>query len=1357
MAASASAKVIQIRTDTAQGVAGVNALNAAFGQLANQNQTIAALTAHIAALQAALNGAAGGAGGGGGGGGGGAGGAANRFGALGAAAQAAMQRLSGMSGALGGMAFAGAALGAAAAAGGLIALGTAAVKASAQMETYRASLTTVLGDSDKAAMAFDRLTAFAAKTPFSLDQSVQGFIKLKALGLTPSEAAMTSYGNTASALGKDLNQMVEAVADAATGEFERLKEFGIKAKQNGDQVALTFQGVTKTVGNNSKDIQAYLMAIGSVNFAGAMDKQAKTFNGAMSNLDDTWTQTLAAIGDAGLADSMGGVIRGITDGLSEAKPLLVAVGSMMGGIVDGIVSVGSGIGSMFSSMLSNGGQGLTFLETLTVAVNLIGQGFQVVGSVVGAVFSAMGQIVGGITQGIRSVFGQLWDWLGVSSSQTSNQVGTSFLGALRAGKFVAQNLQTIFSTALGAIGGAFSIVGQRITAFLSGDWNAFDGMGGALKAQFVAAGNVLNGIAVKANAIANDSKGAAAAWDRLKGKTDKKGGLSLDQLAGAAPDPAKAAGKGGKGGADDAAKKAADRAKRENDFWETLKNQTTAAGMLTNQAEVYNKQLEYRKIIERDLNDGEKTRIANALNELNTAKALTGLKQKLFEAQNHYTVELGRAKGLTDAQRAVENEIFKDREANLNKGVDINTAAYKLEEDSLRNQLLKNKALDAQNDLLAKAREFAAQLSSGFKASNDLKTLNDQYQALVDGMASGDISKDFADQFLAGFNTAKTKIEQDAIRVLLDMSPSMDRDARTQSANNRFSEAMATIGNANLSPDARKKIENEIFGAHQAALNKIKNEVYDDWTDMFDSLADTFGGKLGSVFSKVGDFLNDVTRNANGEGTGWAAKLSNIIGGKGAFESSSKGFLDQTSKMFSNPVGALTDGFKSFKDMFSGNLANGIAGGLGKMQAGGQIGGMVGGLGDMLGLGKGFSKGASIGGTLGGLFGPVGSIVGSLGGGLIGKLFGGKSPEASAALSVLDGKAIAGPTSGSSKATGTAAALAGNVAEQLNSLAAELGGTIGSLSGVSVGYRPGHKAGAFRVDTSGGGKLTGVAAFEDEASAIAFAIKDAIADGAIVGLAPLVQKALGKLGADAAIQFSKNWTSVMNDYTAMTDPIRAAVDAIIKPLDSLKATMISVGATTEDLSQIEQYRTLKLNEALKAQVSGLTETLKMLNGDGSGQTKLAQLDSNMAEFKVMADKISKGDMSVDKDAYTSLVEAIRSGASEVYSTGLPQFQAINDMLKTTTTAFIGGVTSQFNTAAGINPTVTAVDNTSSVIAAAANTAKAQADALLQQAALQTDYLRQLVAGSGATTSGVSPANKPAQFEAINGRYTQAVY
>ena len=90
-----------------------------------------------------------------------------------------------------------------------------------ETDSFKGSLVTMTGSIENSELAFQKLLGFAAKTPFTLDQSVQGFIKLTALGLTPSEKAMLSYGNTAAAMGKDLNQMIEAVADASTMEFER--------------------------------------------------------------------------------------------------------------------------------------------------------------------------------------------------------------------------------------------------------------------------------------------------------------------------------------------------------------------------------------------------------------------------------------------------------------------------------------------------------------------------------------------------------------------------------------------------------------------------------------------------------------------------------------------------------------------------------------------------------------------------------------------------------------------------------------------------------------------------------------------------------------------------------------------------------------------------------------------------------------------------------------------------------------------------------------------------------------------------------------------------------------------------------
>lgn len=171
-----------------------------------------------------------------------------------------------------------------------------------KFEKLEASLRTVTGSAENASVAFGFIENFAATTPFQLEEVVAAFIKLKALGLTPSEEALTSYGNTATAMGKSLNQMIEAVADAATGEFERLKEFGIKSRAQGDQVTFTFQGVSTTVGKNAKEIEGYLRSIGDVQFAGAMKEQAGTLNVALSNMGDAFSKLVKSIGDAGLTD-----------------------------------------------------------------------------------------------------------------------------------------------------------------------------------------------------------------------------------------------------------------------------------------------------------------------------------------------------------------------------------------------------------------------------------------------------------------------------------------------------------------------------------------------------------------------------------------------------------------------------------------------------------------------------------------------------------------------------------------------------------------------------------------------------------------------------------------------------------------------------------------------------------------------------------------------------------------------------------------------------------------------------------------------------------------------------------------------
>lgn len=189
------------------------------------------------------------------------------------------------------------------------------ITANAEFSKLSGALETVTGSTAAADEALTMLKGLMVEVPGSLNELTTSFIKLTALGLDPSEEALISYSNTAAAMGHSLNQMIEAVADAATGEFERLKEFGIKAASEGDRVAFTFQGVTTEIGKNAEEIQDYLLGIGNVQFADAAADQMNTFGGAIDNLQSQFS--LLLIGDKGT----------LNDATEQLKDLSNLVGS----------------------------------------------------------------------------------------------------------------------------------------------------------------------------------------------------------------------------------------------------------------------------------------------------------------------------------------------------------------------------------------------------------------------------------------------------------------------------------------------------------------------------------------------------------------------------------------------------------------------------------------------------------------------------------------------------------------------------------------------------------------------------------------------------------------------------------------------------------------------------------------------------------------------------------------------------------------------------------------------------------------------------------------------------------------------
>lgn len=225
---------------------------------------------------------------------------------------------------------------------GLERVGSQVYEVNKSFQDLRAGLETAMGSADKARVAFEQIKVLARETPYSLQEVTTAFLKLKNLGLDTSAESMTAWGDIAASMpGKGIMDWVEAVADASTGEFERLKEFGIKASSENDKVTITFKGVSTTIKKEAAAIEEYLLRLAQVNFGGAMGKRMEGLGGQVSNLKDDLDALFVTIGEAGAVTAMAGVLRMLAEGVKWASDnfdVLIDVSALVGAVLIGRVT-----------------------------------------------------------------------------------------------------------------------------------------------------------------------------------------------------------------------------------------------------------------------------------------------------------------------------------------------------------------------------------------------------------------------------------------------------------------------------------------------------------------------------------------------------------------------------------------------------------------------------------------------------------------------------------------------------------------------------------------------------------------------------------------------------------------------------------------------------------------------------------------------------------------------------------------------------------------------------------------------------------------------------------------------------------
>ena len=260
-----------------------------------------------------------------------------------------------LSGALKGIGIAAAAIGIGKLASGLVGTIT-------KFESLKAGLKTVTGSAMNASIAFKQIQDFTATTPFQLDEVTNAFTILKRNGIDTSTESLEAFGNIAAANGKSFEQLAEAVADGLTGEFERLKEFGIKVRKENDKFVASMGDTQVAASGSAKELMESLKSLGEEGgrYATGISDQAATMGGKFSNLKDNITQFAASIGQGGLASALKDTMDLMNNAFSGE------------GVMNFAKTIGAGLGAAINVTVAKiGGMAKIFQATFTFVKELV--------------------------------------------------------------------------------------------------------------------------------------------------------------------------------------------------------------------------------------------------------------------------------------------------------------------------------------------------------------------------------------------------------------------------------------------------------------------------------------------------------------------------------------------------------------------------------------------------------------------------------------------------------------------------------------------------------------------------------------------------------------------------------------------------------------------------------------------------------------------------------------------------------------------------------------------------------------------------------------------------------------------------
>jgi hypothetical protein len=239
------------------------------------------------------------------------------------------------------------------------------IQTGAQIEGLKVQLDALLGSAEQGAKAFDKMSTFASKVPFSLDQIQAGSGSLAAAAGDADQLGelLQVTGNIAAQFNIPFDQAAENVQramSAGAASADLFQQKGVNA----------FMGLQAGVSYSSSETAKVLIEnFGTGGSAdGAMTAFAKTTNGAMSMAQDAMFNLKASMASSGLNDGFIDLLNVVTDITKSLTPFAAMVGDTLGAALSTAANGLYIVTSVFDEFLAAVKSGLVFVGAMGASI-----------------------------------------------------------------------------------------------------------------------------------------------------------------------------------------------------------------------------------------------------------------------------------------------------------------------------------------------------------------------------------------------------------------------------------------------------------------------------------------------------------------------------------------------------------------------------------------------------------------------------------------------------------------------------------------------------------------------------------------------------------------------------------------------------------------------------------------------------------------------------------------------------------------------------------------------------------------------------------------------------------------------------